>query len=160
MQSYPTPSELLEQYPRFWSKVTFPLDLSQCWLWHGNKNRYGYGVFYPVLGGQRRTGAHRMAYELLVGPIPENLCIDHLCRVRLCVYPAHLEAVTIKNNILRGVGLAAINARKTHCIHGHEFNAANTLLGSGGMRRCRTCTNSRKRGYLKRKRMVTMFTTS
>jgi hypothetical protein len=89
---------------------------------------------------RQRHGAHRVSYELHKGPIPEGLVIDHLCRVRHCVNPDHLRAVTHAVNILAGVGRGALHARKTHCVNGHEFTAENTRLCEGGRRRrCRTC---------------------
>ncbi len=83
--------------------------------------------------------AHRAAYELYVGPIPEGLTIDHLCRNTLCVNPAHLEAVTMRENILRGTGPSAQAARKTHCLRGHPFDDGNTLFRATGKRVCRAC---------------------
>lgn len=118
---------------RFWSRV----DRSgACWLWTAGRNNYGYGAFYPSKGNQ--VLAHRFAYELLVGPIPEGLQIDHVCRVRACVNPEHLECVTSKENTLRGVSPSALCAAKTHCPRGHEYDEANTRLYRG-KRYCRAC---------------------
>ncbi len=128
---------------RFWSKVDFAgpapahrPELGPCWLWTANKDRLGYPSFR--FGG-RMMRAHRWAYEFCVGPIPEGLTIDHLCLVRHCVRPDHLEPVSLRTNILRSPNaLAAINARKTHCEQGHPFDDT---------RVCRECTNRRERGY-------------
>jgi hypothetical protein len=104
-----------------------------CWLWTGALDLYGYGQFI------RGKSAHRAAYELQVGPIPAGHQIDHLCRVRNCVNPAHLEAVTARENTLRSRNRAAMNARKTHCKRGHEFNDDNTYITPTGARQCRAC---------------------
>ena len=110
-----------------------------CWIWTGALTRGGYGKT-KVLG--RTTVAHRYCYEQLVGPIPEGLQLDHLCRVRACVNPDHLEPVTCQENLLRGETFQAANAAKTHCPSGHEYTPANTLSDSGG-RGCRTCKRAR-----------------
>ena len=102
---------------RFWSKVDKD-GPGGCWLWTASQNGYGYGKFKAP---HAFVASHRYAYELLVGPIPDGLQIDHLCRNRACVNPAHLEPVTQRVNLMRGNTLASINARKTHCIRGHEF---------------------------------------
>ncbi|MDP9224875.1 MAG: HNH endonuclease [Actinomycetota bacterium] len=96
--------------------------------------------------------AHRVAYELLVGPIPEGLTLDHLCRNTSCVNPQHLEPVTVRENVLRGMGWGAKNKRKTHCHRGHPFDAKNTLRIPGGTRKCRTCANQASREYRLRKK--------
>ena len=95
---------------------------SGCWLWTGSIDGVGYG---RIWNGIKMTGAHRVVYELLVGPIPDGLQLDHLCRVRHCVNPSHLEPVTCRENLLRGVGVSAKAARQTHCIHGHELTEEN-----------------------------------
>jgi len=113
-----------------------------CWLWIGATAR-GYGQIW-VDG--RTQPAHRIAYELLVGPIPEGLQLDHLCRVRHCVNPEHLEPVTNRENILRGVSIVPQNAAKTHCPQNHPYDDANTYYeGPARWRRCLTCKRERQR---------------
>lgn len=115
-----------------------------CWLWTGSHSRGGYGQVQ--IGRRSKNGhpspalAHRVAYELFVGPIPEGLTIDHLCRVRHCVNPAHLEPVTRGENTLRGNGACAVNARKTHCKRGHLLDGDNVRLRPTG-RECRACAD-------------------
>lgn len=111
-----------------------------CWIWYGPRKHQPDGQQYGSTHHEGRTiSAHRLAWMLFRGPIPEGLEIDHLCRVTRCVNPDHLEPVTHRENVLRGQGLAAINARKTHCIRGHEFTPENTIVHCGGKRACRTC---------------------
>jgi hypothetical protein len=83
----------------------------------------------------------------LVGDLPDELTIDHLCRVRACCNPDHLEPVSVAVNILRGEGPAALNARKTHCQHGHPLNASNVRVETGGLRRCRACQFAYQRSW-------------
>lgn len=111
----------------------------ECWVWGGYLNQAGYGRI-SVNGQHKRT--HRVAYELLVGPIPEGLHLDHLCRNRACWNPEHLEPVTNAENILRGTAPSAENARKSHCPKGHPYDEANTLIRPNGRRRCRACHNA------------------
>jgi HNH endonuclease len=108
----------------------------QCWNWVGSKNKAGYGRLW--FSGEYVL-AHRLSYELLRGEIPERLELDHLCRNPGCVNPDHLEAVTHAENNLRGISPPAHNARATHCIRGHRFDADNTRYLAGGRRRCKTC---------------------
>jgi hypothetical protein len=136
---------------RWWTSVE---KTDTCWLWTGYLADQGYGRFSPS-GGAKYTTAHRWGYEALVGPVPDGLVVDHLCRVRHCVNPAHLEPVTQRENILRGEGLSAANAAKTHCKRGHEFTPENTALIRGGWgieRRCRTCGALNKRRYRAKQR--------
>lgn len=126
-------------HDRFWSKVDKSGD---CWLWTAHVNNRGYGMFGMKVDTKptMRT-AHRVAYEMERGPIPSGLEIDHLCRVRICVNPAHLEAVTHHENLMRGTGFAATNAAKTHCVRGHEYTPDNTYdcPSVDGGRQCRAC---------------------
>lgn len=136
---------------RFWSKVDKAG--GACWTWNGTINRYGYGEFAI---GKKHYGAHRVAYELSVAPIPAGLEIDHLCRNTRCVNPAHLEPVTPRENQLRSNSVAGINARKTHCIRGHEFSPDNTYISpKSGQRVCRICADVSRRLYLKKRSEAT-----
>lgn len=115
-----------------------------CWLWQRRIGNRGYGVM--TANGKASQLAHRVSYAAFVGPIPEGLVIDHLCRVRSCVNPAHLEPVTQKANVLRSpIAPAAINTSKTHCPQGHLYDAANTYVQAAGSRVCRTCHREYKR---------------
>jgi hypothetical protein len=138
-----TPMTAVAYAPRFWAKVD-RRSPAECWQWQANASPNGYGRFYR---DGRQHGAHRVAYELNVGPIPEGLTIDHLCKNTRCVNPNHLEAVPAAVNMLRGDSPCARNARKTHCKHGHEFTPENTRLSSRG-RACLTC----EKEALKRRR--------
>lgn len=115
-----------------------------CWRWLGHLTSSGYGSIWR--GGQHYR-AHRVAYEIFVGPIPEGLVIDHLCRNRGCVNPAHMEPVTPHENWRRGESVTVKHARKTHCKWGHPFDDANTRYRPSGARRCRICHGNEKRRY-------------
>ena len=103
-----------------------------CWLWTACVNKKGYGQV--GIGGREKRLAHRVLYEAMVGPIPDGLELDHLCRTPACVRPGHLEPVTHAENMARGA-----HSLKTHCPKGHEYTEANTRLGRGQGRKCRTC---------------------
>ncbi len=118
-------------------RLPFLIDKSgDCWTWKLTPRADGYGRTH--WRGRSRQ-AHCAVYEMLVGPIPEGRELDHLCRNRICVNPAHLEPVTHRVNCLRGESPAAHNARKTHCKRGHSFNEANTYFARDGSRHCRIC---------------------
>lgn len=113
-----------------------------CWEWRGCRNREGYGRVRWEGWSQQ---AHRVVYTLLVGVIPAGLHLDHLCRNTACVNPAHLEAVSARENIRRGVSPVAARAKQTHCKHGHEFTPENTYVKADGNRDCRACHRARTR---------------
>ena len=124
------------QSNRFWSNVNKGSD-SECWRWRGRFLR-GYGRY----GG---SPAHRVAYEIAVGPIPVGLEIDHLCRTTQCVNPRHLEPVTHAENKRRRY------ATYTECVNGHGYTTENTYTRPDGTRDCRTCIRVRVASYRKRK---------
>lgn len=133
-------------HKRFWGKV---LKTESCWLWTGCKNKDGYG---KIRFNGKTELAHRVAWELANGPLAEGLTIDHVwpkCQNRSCVNLAHLEPVTNKENILRGFGVSATNARKSHCKHGHPLSGGNLYLASNGDRHCRTCRAKHSRDRIR-----------
>lgn len=117
-----------------------PVTESGCWLWEGSENQKGYGQC-QVNGRLRRV--HRYIYEEMRGPIPVGLESDHLCRVRCCCNPDHLEFVTHRVNVLRGLSPGALHAVKTHCPQGHPYTGRNLILAkrkNGRVARiCRIC---------------------
>ncbi len=131
---------------RFWRKVK-KLE-SGCWEWQGSLTN-GYGCFRD---SKRSILTHRFAYELLVRVIPDGLTIDHLCRNRACVNPDHLEVVTNRENVLRGIGITALHASVTHCPKGHPYDLFNTYYNPKGARLCRMCHKIYKRQYYQAKR--------
>ena len=128
---------------RFWSKV---IKTDNCWEWNGACNAHGYGVFelfgaYPL--------AHRVAYELLVKPIPNGMQLDHLCRNHGCVNPVHLEIVPSGENTKRG---RDSRGKPTHCPSGHPYTPENTMIDSKGHQHCKICHRaSSRRSYYGKK---------
>lgn len=114
--------------------------MSGCWLWVGQVTPAGYGK-------AKNRSAHRSLYEIIKGPVADDLDLDHLCRVRSCVNPAHLEPVSTKENIRRGIR----GVLTTHCPQGHPYDALNTRYFRG-YRRCRECGRSFMRSYMRKRR--------
>lgn len=136
----------------FWSKVQIS-EVDKCWLWTAAIGSGGYGCFHI---SQKQRLAHRVSYTLVRGEIPEGLTLDHLCRVRHCVNPSHLEPVSIRINTLRGNGPSSVNSTKTHCPEGHEYDSANTSIkvsvNGAKRRRCSTCHRNSTREYMRKQR--------
>ncbi|MFB6955450.1 HNH endonuclease signature motif containing protein [Streptomyces sp. NPDC056309] len=130
---------------RFWRKVNAQ---SICWIWTGAKSGGGYG---HLSRRGKFIAAHRYAWEMLVGPIPEGLDLDHLCRVRACVNPDHLEPVTRRENLRRGAGRLRppeARDRKKECPRGHPYDAENTYIApSDGSQKCRECSRASVRQW-------------
>lgn len=132
-----TPSKWDDVESLFWNHVN---KTETCWLWTGRITSKGYGRWRSSRAGYPHgTGAHRAAYVFLIGPIPENLVLDHLCRVRHCVNPDHLEPVTLEENLRRGFRMI------THCPQGHEYSETNTYRQKAGSRSCRPCHANKER---------------
>lgn len=140
----------MSAFERLWSRVTIESP-GGCWV-YGGYLLNGYGRLRGDDG--RKVLAHRLAYEQLVGPIPEGLTLDHVkargCASKACVNPGHLEPVTMRENTMRGNTIAARNAAKTHCPKGHPYDERNTYFhvqyvrGHGFRRRmCRACKGLR-----------------
>ena len=118
-----------------------------CWIWQGYVLPTGYG---QLIIRQRKWRAHRYMWTMMRGPIPDGLDLDHLCRNRLCINPQHLEPVTRRENLLRGEGFAGVNARKTHCAHGHPFDGLNTGRRTGRSGRfCLACSREHGRKHIR-----------
>lgn len=117
-----------------------------CHNWTAYIAHGGYGQICTGGRGQKER-AHRVAYQLAKGPIPDGLVLDHLCRNRRCCNPDHLEAVTQQTNVLRGEGPAAIAASRTHCPQGHPYDDANSYIPTSGFRHCRACMAERQKGH-------------
>lgn len=129
---------------RVWDRVIKPAIGEPhvgCWKWGGYLNTSGYGT---ISISSRDVLVHRFLYELVIGPIPEGMQIDHLCRHRWCVNPYHMEPVTPRENTMRGISFSAQNARKTHCPQGHPYDETNTIH-YGRRRYCRTCRDARNK---------------
>ncbi len=134
---------------RFWSKVV--PSSTGCWIWIGCRQPSGYGKFCLAKG--RTVLVHRWAYEMLIGPIEHGKQIDHLCRVRQCVNPTHMEPVTPHINTLRGA-----KTSQTHCPQGHPYDDANTYRKAFDRhlthRQCRTCAKLYQRRLRERRKVA------
>lgn len=120
----------------------------ECWLYPGKLDPAGYG---RTCINNRKLQAHCLSYEHFVGKVPEGLELDHLCRNRACINPAHLEPVTAQVNVRRGMSFAAENAKKTHCPKGHAYSPENTRINVNGSRECRTCCRATGREFARAK---------
>ena len=123
---------------------------SDCWLWTKHITSNGYAqmrIGCKADNDRKNVYAHRVSYEIYKGKIPNGLTIDHLCRVRSCVNPDHLEAVTLRENLARGETLAARNLAKTHCPRGHRYDDENTHTDKNGRRHCLACNRMRQKIY-------------
>lgn len=142
-------------WQRFEEKF-IPEPNSGCWLWVAGLNASGYGVFFEGKKTRQNSLAHRWAYKHFVGDIPDGLVLDHICGVRCCVNPDHLEAVTQSENLRRSDKLRAhYNKRRTqtHCARGHPFSGANVYTyETNGKRYCKTCKRESHRRYRVEKR--------
>lgn len=133
---------------RFWARVAGRENPDGCWIWTGSHNPHGYG---HVKRDGRNVTVHRYVYTMLVGPTPEGTQLDHLCRVRDCVNPRHLEPVTSRQNTLRSpIAIPALNAQKEACPQGHPYSEENLVLYTHPIegrtrRRCRQCGNDKRR---------------
>lgn len=142
--------DLTRLIPAFWQRTTIPACTNaaeSCWLWSGSRTNNGYGVLSWRDPGRkgRSMAAHRFAYRLLVGEIPQGLELDHLCRVRDCVNPAHLEPVTRDEN-MRRAGARPWWSKISRCKRGHEMTPENTYVRpDNGHRQCVACIRLRSR---------------
>lgn len=127
---------------RFWAKVSVD-EATGCWAWTGAATRPGPDGYGQIRVDGRTILAHRFARQVLVGPTPEGLDLDHLCRFRRCVNPAHLEPVTRAENARRGAAhgtYGRAGRARTHCPHGHPYEGENLYVNpTTGKRKCRTC---------------------
>lgn len=163
MHTDPTTMAVLPSAEAWWPRFAAKIAVAEngCWHWTASLHPTGYGRF----GIKNRIyKAHRVAYEAVRGPIAPGLCIDHVCHNRdsacggawgclhrRCVNPAHLEAVSIVENVMRGQSFFARQARATHCRNGHPFDADNTYVTKQG-RHCKTCRLANNRAFCRRKR--------
>lgn len=148
MSRPPASTEL--RMDRFFAKVDATGGWSGCWIWLASLDRHGYGLFN--FAGGRGGPAHRYSYSAGIGAIPEGAQIDHLCRVRRCVNPMHLEPVSSRENTMRSpIAVTAVYSRQQACKHGHDYTPENLYL-INGRRRCRACARRNNRDAYARRR--------
>lgn len=147
MHAKSIPTLTPKQIERFWSRVEVHHPAG-CWEWNGSFSPGGYGrISYQDQDKNHHYPAHRVAYRLLIGPIPNDLVLDHLCRNPRCVNPDHIDVVTFDENIRRGYGLSGKHTQRPRCIHGHDFTPENTYYYGNGYRQCKTCRRIRARAH-------------
>lgn len=129
----------MDPQERFFAKVKVN-EKTNCWEWTASRTCTGYSRFHLE---KKWRAAHRVSYEWFIGEIPADKEIDHLCRVRHCVNPEHLEAVSHRANTLRGETIPAKHVAKTHCPQGHIYDKANTYIDPKGRRNCRICSREK-----------------
>ena len=132
-----------------WMLSRIEVAANGCWMWTGHKSSAGYGQLPRAIGSRK---AHRYAYEVLVGSIPQRMTIDHLCRCTSCVNPAHMELTSRSENTRRASHLPDRNGAKTHCIHGHALIAGNLVPNRRGKRVCRECHRRDDRAFALKKK--------
>lgn len=147
----PQPRRIRPFEERFYAKVLCDI-ATHCWLWMGYRRKLGYGGIGRSRAGNGMALAHRVAYELEVGPIPYGLEVDHLCRNPPCVNPSHLEPVTSAENLRRAALATGIRQGATHCPQGHPYDAENTVIAANGWRQCRECNRRKQSAYATRQR--------
>ncbi|TFB96533.1 MULTISPECIES: HNH endonuclease signature motif containing protein [unclassified Cryobacterium] len=137
---------------RFWAKVN---KSGECWIWTSSTSSYGYGRFRIGGEGSRNLGAHVVAYRWAKGTIPNGMVLDHLCRVRSCVNPAHLEIVTPEENSTRG--MISRVAEVPNCPNGHPWSE-NTYMPRRGYRICKACAYPKSQEYNRKRRAALVST--
>lgn len=149
----PRPTPIAERFWRFVDRQ----DSGSCWKWKGSIGRGGYGVFVFWSPKKSITGAHRVSLKVHGKEIPDGMVVDHICRNRACVNPAHLRLVTPKQNSLENSnGVGALNARKTHCPKGHLLSGSNLKkqpLNGKPWRSCRICVSHQDAKYRFQRKM-------
>lgn len=144
---------MAKHYPTVMERIFSRFEIHQngCWIWTGTLNNMGYA---EIKVNRRNKFAHRVLYEAEIGPIPEGLELDHLCRTPSCINPSHLEPVTHAENMRRGTIASKARDRqksKTHCPNGHEYTDANTLVYHTDWRQCKQCRHDQ---YMARKAKI------